>query len=120
MDTAKIEPRLASVRENYRLMRERLLKIVYWKTEDGGKPPANRDVNEAAKNIVMMDLAILQAEAAAGMYKKPLEVLAREVHFEPLPAEVRTVVIAAWTRGGLLPPGVVEKLVPERLTAATT
>jgi alpha-N-arabinofuranosidase len=26
-------------------------------------------VNEAAKNIVMMDLAILQAEAAGGMYK---------------------------------------------------
>jgi hypothetical protein len=38
-------------------------------------------VNEAAKNIVMMDLAILQAEAAAGMYKKPLDVLAREIHY---------------------------------------
>jgi hypothetical protein len=39
IDTAKIEPRLASIRENYRLMRERLLKILYWKPEDGGKPP---------------------------------------------------------------------------------
>jgi hypothetical protein len=83
-------------RENYRLMRERLMRIVWWKEEYGGKPPANRDVNEAAKNIVMMDLAILQAEAAAGMYKKPLEVLTREVHCAPLPAEVRAVVIAAW------------------------
>ncbi len=94
------------------MMRERLLKILYWKPEDGGKPPANRDVNEAAKNIVMMDLAILQAEAAAGMCKKPIEILAREVHYEPLPAEVRTVVLAAWTRGGLLPKGTIEQMVP--------
>jgi hypothetical protein len=69
-------------------------------------------VNEAAKNIVMMDLAILQAEAAAGMYKKPLEVLAREVHYKPLPAEVRAVVIAAWTRGELLPEAAIEQMVP--------
>jgi hypothetical protein len=41
-----------------------------------------------------MDLAILQAEAA-GTYKKPIEVLAREVHYEPLPGQVREVVIAA-------------------------
>jgi hypothetical protein len=98
-DRTKMEERMQFTRENYRMTRERLLKIIYWRSEDGGKPPANRDVNEAAKNIVMMDLAILQAEAAAGMYKKPLEVLAREVHYELLPAEVRTV-IAAWTRGG--------------------
>jgi hypothetical protein len=72
-DRTKLEERLQFTRENYRMMRERLLKILYWKPEDGAKQPANRDVNEAAKNIVMMDLAILQAEAAAGMYKKPVE-----------------------------------------------
>jgi hypothetical protein len=56
IDTAKIEPRLAPMREYYRLVRERLAQIVWWKPEYGGKPPINRDVNEAAKNIVMMDL----------------------------------------------------------------
>jgi hypothetical protein len=76
-DRTKLEERIQFTRENYRMARERLLKILYWKSEDGGKPPANRDVNEAAKNIVMMDLAILQAEAAAGMYKKPVEADAR-------------------------------------------
>ena len=29
--------------------------------------------------------------------------LAREIQYEPLPPGVRTIVIAAWTRGGLLP-----------------
>lgn len=52
IDTVKIE-RLAELREYYRMMRERLYKIVYWKPEDSGKPPLNRDINEAAKNIVI-------------------------------------------------------------------
>src|ERR1700689_1648426 len=77
IDSAKIEPRIAELRENYRMMRERLYKIVYWKDEYGGKPPINRDINEAAKNIVMMDLAILSSEMAAGIYKKPVEELVR-------------------------------------------
>lgn len=100
------------------MMRERLLKIIYWKPDDGGKPPVNRDVNEAAKNIVMMDLAILQAEAAAGMYKKPIEQLAKEVHYEPLASEVRAVGIAAWARGGLLPKATLEQMVPQLTTTS--
>jgi hypothetical protein len=64
----------------------------------GWKPRA-QDKIEAAKNVVMMDLALLSAEVANGMYKKPIEVLAREIHYDPLPDEVRTVLIAARTRG---------------------
>jgi hypothetical protein len=100
----------------YTFMRERLVRIVWWKEEYGGKPPANRDVNEAAKNIVMMDLAILQAEAAAGMYKKPIDELARTIHYDPLPPEVRFAVIAAWKRGGLLPAGTIDTMVPAQTT----
>jgi hypothetical protein len=63
----------------------------------------------------MMDLVILQAEAAAGMHKKPVELLAREIHYEPLPSDVRTVVIAAWQRGGMLPKATVEEMMAEQL-----
>jgi hypothetical protein len=115
IDSAAIEPRLAELRENYRVMREALLKIVYWTPDDhqDGMPrPLARDRVEAAKSVVMMDLALLQAEAAAGMYRKPIEELAKTVHYEPLPGEVRAVVIAAWQRGGMLPAGVVEDMVP--------
>ena len=116
IDTAKIEPRLALMRENYRLMREELLKIVYWQPEDtqpGVPKPLVKDRVEAAKAVVQLDLAILQAEAAAGMYRKPVEELAKSVHYEPLPPEIRTVIIAAWQRGGLLPATVVEEMVPD-------
>jgi hypothetical protein len=93
IDRAQIEQRLAFTRDNYRMMRERLLKIVYWEPDDiaeGVRPPLNKDVIEAAKNIVMMDLALLQAEAAAGLFKKPLADIAKEMHYEPLPPELRT------------------------------
>jgi hypothetical protein len=49
------------------------------------------------------------------MYKKPIEALGREIHYEPLPGEFRAVIIAAWSRGGLLPASAIDKLVPKRL-----
>jgi hypothetical protein len=112
IDTAKIEPRLAELRENYRVMREALLKIVYWQEGDPPPKPLARDKVEAAKSVVMMDLALLQAEAAAGLYRKPVEEMAKTIHYEPLPDEVRMVVIAAWKRGGMLPAATVEHMIP--------
>jgi hypothetical protein len=111
-DRTRIEERMNFTRDNYRLMREQLLKIVYWRDGDIGPRPRAQDKIEAAKNVVMMDLALLSAEVANGMYKKPIEVLAREIHYDPLPDDVRTVIIAAWSRGGLLPPATVEQMVP--------
>jgi hypothetical protein len=74
-----------------------LLKIVYWKPEDsesGIARPATKDRVEAAKNVVMMDLALLSAEIANALYKKPIAVIAKEIHYEPLPEEMRAVIIA--------------------------
>jgi hypothetical protein len=98
-DRTQIEERMNFTRENYRMMRDRLLRIIYWNPEEhpGERGPLNRDVIEAAKNIVMMDLALLQAEIANGMYKKPIDEIAKEIRYDPLPDEVRTVIIAAWT-----------------------
>lgn len=52
-----------------------------------GTLPLARDRVGAAKSVVMIDLAILNAAAAAGMYKKPIEALAREIRYDPLPDE---------------------------------
>jgi hypothetical protein len=38
--------------------------------------------------------------------------LAKEIHYEPRPEEIRAVIIASWKRGGLLPAATVEQLVP--------
>jgi hypothetical protein len=119
-DRTQIEERMNFTRENYRMMREELLKIVYWKDGDAGSKPRAQDRIEAAKNVVMMDLALLSAEVANGMYKKPIEMMAKEFRYDPLPPEVRFAVIAAWTRGGLLPAAVIEKMVPATLSQGAT
>lgn len=115
-DRTQIEQRMAFTRENYRMVRERLLKIVFWKPEYGLKQPWDTTVVEAARNLVMLDLALLKAEIETGMYKKPIEALAKEIHYEPLPPEVRMVIIAAWERGGLLPRAAIEQMVPQDST----
>lgn len=115
VDRATIAPRLAELRENYRVMREELLKIVYWNpdtAQPGLSKPLARDRVEAAKSVVMLDLAVLNAEAAAGMFKKPVDQLVKEFQYEPLPQEVRAVIVAAWARGGMLPRAAVEVMVP--------
>jgi len=99
VDRATIEPRLAELRENYRVMREELLKIVYWTPENAtpDSPKALvRDRVEAAKSVVMLDLAVLNVEAAARMFKKPVDQLMKEFRYEPLPSDVRAVIVTAW------------------------
>jgi hypothetical protein len=117
-DRTQIEERMNFTRENYRMMREELLKIVYWKDGDAGSRPRVQDRIEAAKNVVILDLALLSAEITNGMYKKPVDALAREFRYDPLPDEVRTVVIAAWIRGGLLPKAAIERMIPARNSTA--
>jgi hypothetical protein len=60
-----------------------------------------------------MDLAILKAEIDNGLYRKPIEMLAKEFQYEPLPPETRMVIIAAGQRGGLLPAAAIARMVPE-------
>lgn len=78
----------------------------------GERKPSNKDVIEAEKNIVMMDLAVLSTEMTAGIYKRPIADIAKAFHCEPLPPEVREVIAAAWQRGGLLPAATVDRIVP--------
>jgi len=114
MDREQIEERLQFTRENYRMVREQLAKILYWTPEDAEKlpRPAAKDRVEAGKTMVMLDLAVLNAEIANGLYKKPVAALVKEFQYEPLHGEIRAVIIAAWQRGGLLPKEAIEEMVP--------
>jgi hypothetical protein len=119
-DRTQIEERMNFTRENYRMMREELLKIVYWKDGDANSRPRAQDRIEAAKSVVILDLALLSAEVTNGMYKKPIDMIAREFRYDPLPPEVRAVVIAAWIRGDMLPQTAIEQMVPEQLRGGTS
>jgi hypothetical protein len=116
-DRTQIERRMQFTRENYRMMRERLLKVVYWTKETGEpgmKAPLPMDITEAAKTVVMLDLALLKAKIDTGMYKKPIEKLAADIRYEPLPPEIRAVILKRWLNFRFLPPATVEKMVPQQ------
>lgn len=112
LDRTQIEERMSFTRENYRMMREEMLKIVYWKDADGGSRPRAQDRVEAAKSVVMLDLALLKAEIETGMFKKPVAAIAHEIRYDPLPPELRAVVVQSWVRMGLLPEATIQKMVP--------
>ena len=121
VDRTQIEQRLSAIRENYRAVSEPLRDIIYWNPDDhpGERKPAKKDVIEAVKTLVMLDIAVFNAETAHGLYKKTPQELANVVHYEPLPPEVRAVVIAAWVRGGLVPQATTERMVPLQIQAST-
>ena len=104
-DRLRIEDRMQVTRENHRIARDELLKILH-----SGAP--SKDRVEAAKALVMLDLAVFKAEIETGMFKKPVDQLVKEYRYDPLPDEVRAVIIASWKRGGLLPAAMVEGMVP--------
>jgi hypothetical protein len=43
--------------------------------------------------------------------------LKREFQYEPLPDEVRAIIMASWKRGAMLPPETIEQMVPAMLDA---
>jgi len=96
-DNIKIERRLSKTRERFSVMIDRLMKIAFWKPEyikDGVFPPQTKDIVRALDTIQKMDLALLQAEMDAGIYKRHLGTLDVEaVRRQPIPNDVRE---AAW------------------------
>lgn len=114
-DRTKIEERLNLTRENYRMMPEPSLKIVHWeppKDHLKANLPYKEDVVEAARQIVTLDLALLKAEIECRICHKPLAEIVEGYAYDPLPGEIRAVVIAAWARVGLLPQPIIEQIVP--------
>ncbi len=72
-DRTQLDERLNITREKFRLASERLLKIIQWQPPEdnpNARGPINKDVIEASKNYAMLELALMQAEIANGMYKK--------------------------------------------------
>lgn len=116
LDTVKVSDRLKGTRDTYRLVRERLLKVVYWKPSDsanGIKAPFHSEIIDACAKLVLLDLALVEAEVKNGIYQRPIDAVAKEIRYEPLPADIRKVVIASWKRNGLLTDDVLEMMVPK-------
>jgi hypothetical protein len=78
IDRATIEPRLTALRETYRVSREALLRILERAQHESGKSkPWDSSVIMAARSLVELDIAVLNAEVANGLYKNLDEAAAK-------------------------------------------
>jgi hypothetical protein len=119
-DTAKIGPRLAALRETYRVSREALLRILERaQTETGKSKPWDSSIIEAARSLVMLDIAVLNAEVANGLYKN-LDEGAANLKYPALPEEQRSTIISTFEKWKILPPGSLVEHVTIHATRAIT
>jgi hypothetical protein len=118
---AAIEPRLAALRETHRIARERLLQVLCWSPQNpfGLSKPFARDIVEATKNLVMLDIAVLNAEVANGLYKN-LDEAAAKLDYPALPEAQRTTIASTFQKWGVLPPGSIVESVTIHATRVTT
>ena len=75
IDRTRIEERVNFTRENYRLARDELVKIIWWTPEKAvpSMPkPLARDKIEAAKNVVMMTSPCSAPKSPTGCIRSPL------------------------------------------------
>lgn len=76
VDMQKVNERLAETKERYRVITDKLWKIIDWKIEylleEGIGMPQTQDIVRAANTIVKLDLAILKAEMDAGIFDRKL------------------------------------------------
>jgi hypothetical protein len=54
---------------------------------------------------------------STGMYKQPIEAVARGIRYDPLPDEIRTIIVQSWRNFGLLPEAAIQQMVPESRAA---
>jgi hypothetical protein len=123
-DYKAIESRLSEIRETFRMGRERLLRIIYWTSEERDiMRPRSEEIVKAVTALVQLDLAILEAELNAGMYKKNEETIIAELRYKPLPADMREQIVLTYRRWGRLPEAAVQEIAGpethERITEST-
>jgi hypothetical protein len=122
LDRATINPRLGQLRETYRIARERLLQVLCW-TPNPDQPlekgPGYMAIVEAAKNLVMLDIAVLNAEVANGLYKD-LNAAAADLKYPALPDEQRGQIVSTFQKWNILPPGSLVEHVTIHATRAIT
>ena len=75
--------------------------------------PLARDRIEAAKNVVMMDVALLNAEIKRHVQEARRNPR-KEIRYEPLAPDVRAVIVQSWRNFGLLPAAPIEEMLPEK------
>jgi hypothetical protein len=106
VDQQKIGERLAITKERYRIIIEKLWKVIDYKWEYlekyGIAPPGTDEVLKAANTIIKLDLAILKAEMDAGIFDRKLGTVDLNVYRAlPLAPDKAAKIAEAFQRWGI-------------------
>jgi hypothetical protein len=106
VDHKKVNERVAEMKERYRLVFERLIRIAFYSDDlkkEGIPPPSVRDQISALREISRLDVAIFGAELDAGIFERHIGTLEIEKRNKPLPPELKAQMIKAFTNWGIIP-----------------
>ena len=105
-DRTKVSERVAEMKERYRLMVERLMRIIYYNDEmkkEGFSPPSIREQINAINALVRLDVMIFNSELDAGLFERHLGTLEIEQRNRPIPPELKAVMLKAFVNWGIVP-----------------
>lgn len=106
VDHQRVNERVAEMKERYRLVFERLIRIAFYSDElkkEGVQPPSFRDQISALREISRLDVAIFGAELDAGIFERHIGTLEIEKRNKPLPPELKAQMLKAFTNWGIIP-----------------
>ncbi len=98
--------RLVILREKYRVISEKLFKVLFYDTMQSDPlipVPTYQEQIAAANMIMRWELAVFYAEMDAGVFNKDVQDSEAQLRNRPLPPEIRESIHRAMTNWGLIP-----------------
>ena len=105
-DRERVVERISEMKERYRMMLERLWRIIYYTDDlkkEGFMPPSFKDQINAINTIIKLDALVFNAELDAGMFERHLGTLEIEKRSKPLPPELKMAMMKAFVNWGIVP-----------------
>lgn len=105
-DREKVVERITEMKERYRLMLERLWRIIFYTDDlkkEGFMPPSFKDQINAINTIVKLDALVFNSELDAGIFERHIGTLEIEKRSQPLPPELKAAMLKAFVNWGVIP-----------------
>ena len=105
-DREKVSDRISEMKEKYRMMTERLIRIIYYSDElrkEGIIPPSYKDQISAINTLLKYDILLFNAQLDAGIFERHLGTLEIEQRSKPLPPELKNQMLKAFVNWGVIP-----------------
>lgn len=105
-DREKVSDRISEMKEKYRMMAERLIRIIYYHDDlkkEGIMPPSYKDQISAVNTLLKYDILLFNAQLDGGIFERHLGTLEIAQRNIPLPPELKDQMRNAFVKWGIIP-----------------